>query len=72
MNLLCKHRVILVDQWTPLGAFVRCLDCGKEFHTDRTVLENYVGFEHTSDKGPTEDRWVFILTTSVEGKWSKQ
>lgn len=63
------HRVLYVDQWTPLGAFVTCAVCGCSFHADQTLLgEHYLAFQYTSPLGPLEDKGLFVYDKEMESR----
>ena len=67
-SCVSHHRVLFVDQWTPLGAFVTCV-CGHSFHADSTLLgEHYLAFQYTSPFGPLEDKGLFVYAKEMEDR----
>ncbi len=64
-----RHRVLLVEQWTAMGAVVSCLDCSYTFHMESPVLaRDFFGFEHVSPEGPQADKAVFIDAKYLDGE----
>lgn len=62
-----QHRVLFIEQWTPLGAFVTCV-CGQGFFADTNLLEgHYLAFQHVSPRGPEFDRGIFVYAKEVDG-----
>ncbi len=66
---ISQHRVLYIDQWTPLGAFVTCAVCGHSFHADNTLLgEHYLAFQYISPAGPLCDKGLFVYNKEMEGR----
>lgn len=65
----CPHRIIEVEDFTELGAHVKCCACGKFYHAPEPSLEkSYLPFTHTSPENPKLDRCVFIRLDFLEKK----
>lgn len=61
------HKVLLVEQWTAMGAVVSCLECNQTMHIEEpTLAAEYLGFEHIAVP-PDTDRAVFIRASYLEG-----
>lgn len=55
------HRVLQVEEFSPLGAHVVCLDCDGAFHLHEPYMEDYTPFIHNSPKGPEGDMQLLVL-----------
>lgn len=57
------HKILEVEEFHELGFDVRCLECGRHFHTtEDAILRLYVEFRHVSgSEGPDGDREILIL-----------
>jgi len=65
----CPHRIVEVEDFTGLGAHVRCCSCGRTYHASESVLEtSYIPFTHTSPEDPRLDRCIFIKLDFLESK----
>ena len=65
----CPHRIIEVEDFTPLGAHVKCCACGKLFHASETYLDSaFLPFTHTSPDSPELDRCVYIRLDFLDKK----
>lgn len=66
-----SHKVLLVEQWTAMGAVVSCLDCNSTLHVEEpTLAADYIGFEHIAVP-PEVDRAVYIRASYLEGDDAK-
>lgn len=63
------HRVLLADEFTPMGAHVTCLECHDSFHiAESTLLEVYYHAHHVSGGGIFgRDLDFFLHDSFVEG-----
>jgi hypothetical protein len=56
------HEILLVENFTPMGAQVICLRCEKGYHLYEPEIEaSYTGFSHTSHLGPDHDLYMLVL-----------
>lgn len=61
------HKILLVEQWSPLGAHCVCLICNDAQHYNEPDLQkNYIGFQHTSVQGPLHDECIFVHFSLLE------
>ena len=60
------HEILLVRDFSPMGAVVDCLRCGDTFHISQSTLEeSYFHFHHVSADGPDSDRDLFYLSSAL-------
>ncbi len=57
----CRHNIVRVMDFTPLGVLVGCTQCDETFVIpDENVEKHFTNFTHVSRQGPQHDYTVLI------------
>jgi len=68
MPRICRHPVMIVEEFTEMGAFVQCCFCKVSFHMEETeICAHYIPAQYYSgSEGPRGDK-TFLISSTLLG-----